>query len=146
MWMEADCVGALHEVDLTNPPVRKISNRERKTGKRKALPVPEFTPDRIRLISFCNERGLTLEWRNLGHPVYQLAKITGPDFVIVAYPHTTSAHNQHIRLRDQGSKNPAAYREAVEYLHGLTLDCTFQSKHHSTLRALAQKDRKNVSN
>jgi hypothetical protein len=101
---------------------------------RKANPRDEFKSEEAMLQEYCAARGLTYEARELGSPTYQLAKITGPDFCIIAYPHKTSAGNSHIRLRDQGSKNKQAYAEAVGDLYALSgNNCTFQPKHASSV-------------
>jgi len=70
-----------------------------------------------------------VEWRNPDAPQYQLAKIDGVGFSMIAYPHKTSTGNHHIRLRDNGSKDKQAYRHAVEefYIEAGN-NCSFQTK------------------
>lgn len=94
----------------------------------------EFKPDSDLLQSYCAARGFVYEERELGSPTYQLAKITGTGFCIIAYPHKTSAGNYHIRLRDQGSKDKQAYKDAVGDLYAQAgNNCTFQPKHASSV-------------
>lgn len=70
-----------------------------------------------------------VEWRNPDAPQYQLAKIDGVGFSMIAYPHKTSAGNHHIRLRDNGSKDKLAYRHAVEEFYVASgNNCSFQTK------------------
>lgn len=74
--------------------------------------------------------GWSIEWRNPDAPQYQIAKIDGPGFTIIAYPHKTSAGNHHVRLRDQGSKDKNAYKKAVEEFYVKSgNNCSFQTKH-----------------
>ncbi len=90
------------------------------------------------LKSYCAKNGWIYEPKELNHPVYQLAHIKGPDFCIVAYPHTTkSTRNFHIRLRDQGSKNKEAYQNAVYGFYNSKSfnDCTFQTNHFDSNEA-----------
>lgn len=90
---------------------------------------------------FCDERGLTYAVRNLNAPTYELARIHGENFVMIAYPHKTSANNYHIRMRDGGSQDKRAYMEAVAELDKLAgFNCTFQAKHMSTLKHELRKE------
>jgi hypothetical protein len=74
--------------------------------------------------------GFELEMRNPDAPQYQLAKITGPGFCMIVYPHKTSCGNHHMRIRDQGSQDKEAYRKAVEaYFTYSGNNCSFQPKH-----------------
>lgn len=93
-------------------------------------PKPEpFQKERERLQELCAAHGWTYEPRNVGAPVYQLAKITGKGFALVAYPHKTRAGNHHIRLRDAGSMDKLAYIAAVEVCYvSAGNNCTFQTK------------------
>ena len=71
-----------------------------------------------------------VEWRNPDAPQYQLAKIDGVGFSMIAYPHKTSSGNHHIRLRDNGSKDKIAYQHAVEEFYVASgNNCSFQTKH-----------------
>lgn len=76
------------------------------------------------------EHGWKVEMREVGAPTYQLALVAGDGFCLCIYPHKTSAHNVHMRVRDQGSKNPAAYSFAVGELYSRSgNNCSFQPKH-----------------
>lgn len=86
------------------------------------------------ILSVISRTGWDVEWRNPSAPQYQLAKIDGPGFSLIAYPHKTSAGNHHIRLRDQGSKDKEAYRRAVEEFYVSTgNNCSFQTKDASSV-------------
>jgi hypothetical protein len=93
-----------------------------------------WTEEKAALVSFCGENGYTLEFRNPDAPVYQLAKIDGPGFTLIAYPHTVKGTgNQHIRIRQQGSTDTNAAYKAIEQLDKLAgLNCTFKPKHQSS--------------
>jgi hypothetical protein len=93
----------------------------------------DFAKEKAHLTACCVANGFEITFLNPGHPVYQLAKITGPDFCIIAYPHKTSAGNRHIRLRQQGSKNVARAYEVIAALDvEAGYNCTFQTKHSSS--------------
>lgn len=53
---------------------------------------------------------------------------------IVFYPHKTSAGHYHLRLRDEGSKDKARFKELADRLYiGSGYTCTFQVKNTATL-------------
>jgi hypothetical protein len=104
---------------------------------RKAKPYV-YKPERDRSIDegrewvqrITDRTGWAVEWRNPNAPEYQLARVSGPGFCMVVYPHKTSAGNHHMRLRDQGSKDKEAYRKAVEEFYIKTgNNCSFQTKY-----------------
>jgi hypothetical protein len=75
---------------------------------------------------------------------YEIAKIKGDGVSLVIYPHTTSARNQHARVRDNGSKDKrkaALIMRAMDHGIGLSeadalhvrLSCTFSQKNYSPL-------------
>ena len=89
-----------------------------------------FQKERERLQELCAQHGWTYEPRNVGEPVYQLAKITGKGFAMIAYPHKTRHGNRHIRLRDAESRDKLAYLAAVEICYvSAGNNCTFQTKY-----------------
>ena len=48
---------------------------------------------------------------------------------LIFYPHTTSARNQHIRVRDGGSKNKIRAQAIMDVIQfDLATDCTFTQK------------------
>jgi hypothetical protein len=76
------------------------------------------------------EHGWVVEMREVGHPTYQLAVVKGNGFCLCVYPHTTSAGNLHMRVRNQGSKDAEAYSFAVCELYSRSgNNCSFQPKH-----------------
>ncbi|QND53480.1 hypothetical protein HB779_17485 [Phyllobacterium sp. 628] len=86
------------------------------------------------LFAWCEANGAELF---LTYAPYQVAKIIGDGFKIVAYPHKTSACHHHMRLRDEGSKNKRRAEEVMETLDRLdnVRGCTF-SRHHNLSRLL----------
>lgn len=95
--------------------------------------LEDFAKEKAQLADFCSAKGYEITFGNPGPPTYQLAKITGPDFCLIAYPHKTSAGNRHIRLRQQGSKNVASAYVAIAALDKAAgFNCTFQTKHSSS--------------
>lgn len=102
-------------------------------------PVP-FEEETALLSKVSEEKGYSVEWRNPGPPTYQLAKITGPGFCLIAYPHKTSAGHHHIRLRDERSKDKRAADIAIlEFDKAAGNNCTFQSKHMRTVEHRVRK-------
>lgn len=105
-------------------------------------PRKEWTEVEEHLKAYCALHGYIYEERQIDRPVYQLAKIIGPNFCIIAYPHQTrSTGNKHIRLRDQGSKDKQAYEAAVLDFYNSkdTLGCTLQTKHFDHNKAWQRK-------
>lgn len=95
----------------------------------KSKPEP-FQKERERLVQLCAEHGWTYEPRNVGAPVYQLARIIGPGFKMVAYPHKTRQRNLHIRLRDDQSRDKLAFVAAVEICYvSAGNNCTFKTRY-----------------
>lgn len=101
----------------------------------------DFADETDWLKRFCKANRYAFEARELNAPTYQLARITGSDFRMVAYPHKTSAGNYHIRIRDEGSKNKAAFADALYLLYNgkEELNHTFQSKDFNLNEALERK-------
>ena len=57
------------------------------------------------------------------------ARVVGDGVRLVLYPHKTTAFNYHLRVRDEGSKDPVralAVADALDSAAGL--NCTFQMK------------------
>lgn len=102
----------------------------------------KWTKEEKWLKDICSANGWSYEEREPDYPTYQLAKIDGPDFCIIAYPHTTkSTGNQHVRLRNQGSINAELYKSAVIAIYNSKMypDCTFQTKHFDINAAISEK-------
>lgn len=60
---------------------------------------------------------------------HQVAKIVGPDFKAVLYPHRTTAMNYHMRVRDEGSRNKAQVEALMNALdRAAGSNCTFSRK------------------
>jgi len=70
---------------------------------------------------------------------YEIAKVKGDGVSLVIYPHKTTAGHYHVRVRDNGSKNPeqaARVMAALNGGHGLPekesalvrFSCTFSFK------------------
>lgn len=50
------------------------------------------------------EYDLTVEWRNPGYPMFQIAALRGEGVRLVVYPHTTKGTgNKHARIRNESS-------------------------------------------
>ena len=82
------------------------------------------------LLQFAEKEGLHVELMNPSHPQYQIARLTGDDFRLVVYPHTTrSTYNQHARVRDEVSKDKSKARLVMAKLDALAgFNCTFTHK------------------
>ena len=66
---------------------------------------------------------------SMSDAAHQVAKIIGPDFKLVLYPHRTSAMNYHLRVRDEGSKNKVQAEAVMTALDsGAGFNCTFSRK------------------
>jgi hypothetical protein len=62
------------------------------------------------------------------HP-YEVWRIAAPGVSLIVYPHRTSAHNHHLRVRNNGSKDAAKARAlllAIDDVAGY--NCTFHCK------------------
>lgn len=93
-------------------------------------PPEDFTKERNCLHRFALQHGFEIEWRNQFHPEYQLARLTGDGFCIIAYPHKTkSTGNRHIRLRSQHSADEQKAQSVMDELKELfPFEITFQTK------------------
>lgn len=65
----------------------------------------------------------------LSDAAHQIAKILGPDFKIVLYPHRTTAGNHHVRVRDESSKSKSSAEAVMTELdRAAGFNCTFSRK------------------
>lgn len=97
--------------------------------------VPPFTrkrsgahyvwADEISLaLSFSEANGFALQ---LSSAPYEVAVLSGDDFRLLIYPHTTKGtRNQHLRVRDHGSKNKRRAQAVIAVLdRAAGFNCTF---------------------
>lgn len=92
----------------------------------------EFEAAREYVRRISEDNGWHVEMREVGAPTYQLAVISGKGFNLCVYPHKTTAHNIHMRVRDQGSKDVESYKHAAGELYARSgNNCSFQAKHMS---------------
>lgn len=70
---------------------------------------------------------------------YQVAKLIGEDVKLVIYPHTTKGtRNQHLRVRDEGSKNKTRAQALMVLLNRAAgFNCTFS--YRWTVNSLAHQ-------
>src|SRR4051812_47202107 len=75
-------------------------------------------------LAFAEANGFAL---HLSNAAYEVATITGPDFRVLIYPHTTSGtRNQHLRVRDHGSRNKRRAQAVMAVLNRAAgFNCTF---------------------
>lgn len=70
----------------------------------------------------------TLSWSQND---YEAFRFNHPEVQLIFYPHKTSAHNHHIRVRDSGSKNRELAAELMLLLDiGAGHNCTFHQKNN----------------
>ena len=65
---------------------------------------------------------------------FVVARVIGDGVRLVLYPHRTTALNYHLRVRDEGSKNPCRALDMAMALDvGTGLNCTFSMKGEALL-------------
>lgn len=97
-------------------PRREKPKKKPKLGKarRKRDGERDF-PEVAAIVARLSEKYmLTVEWRNPGHPNYEIVFLRGEGVRLCIYPHTTtSTGNRHARIRNQSSQNAALAREIM---------------------------------
>lgn len=71
-----------------------------------------------------------LVWREQEYEAFMFKR---GDLQLLFYPHKTSAHNYHIRVRDSGSGNKKLAQRVMDRISESTNCCTFSQKHRQSI-------------
>lgn len=97
-------------------PRQSKPKKQHKSGKaRKASDGQKDFPEVAAIVERLRMKyDLAIEWRNPGHPNYEIAFLRGEGVRLCIYPHTTtSTGNRHARIRNQSSQNANLARQIM---------------------------------